>query len=195
MGTPASFARKLAASVAALALSACDTSNPTFAVIDNGYATSDAASSVSVYRGWWSVAAFFEPVPAGAESAPVRVVKGTDYAYALVARGWDPQAGPPAALVPVRSRLELTVERGDTLHIRIAPDALDGDCATGGPLSQTDADFITERIFPGEFANVTYDAATCTTSPLAEDNGGAPNGASDGNSAMGGAGQGGAATP
>jgi hypothetical protein len=172
MRTPATRRARIALFTAALWLSACETSDPTFAVIDNGYPATDASGSVSVDRGWWSVAAFFEPVPAGAESAPVRVVKGTDYAYALVARGWDPQAGLPTALVPVRSRLELTVERGDTLHVHVEPGSVDGDCATGAPLSQTDADFITQRIFPGEFANVTYDAATCTTLPLAEGTGG-----------------------
>ena len=40
-----------------------------------------------------------------------------------------------------------------------------GSCAAHQSLPQEDADFITERIFPGEFANVLYDAKTCTSSP------------------------------
>ena len=30
---------------------------------------------------------------------------------------------------------------------------------------------MTQRIFPGDFANVTYDAATCIATPLAADAG------------------------
>jgi hypothetical protein len=157
--------------------SACETSEPTEAVIDNAYSASDARGNVTVYAGWWSVAAFFDPVPAGAESAPVRVVKGTAPAYLLLARAWDPAESAPAALVPVRTRSALTVERGDTLHIRVAPETVDGDCATGAPLSQDDADFITQRIFPGAFSNEVYDAATCTSSPAGDGSGGAPSGA------------------
>jgi hypothetical protein len=35
-------------------------------------------------------------------------------------------------------------------------------------LSQSDADFITQRIFPGEFATVRFDAATCVASSLTD---------------------------
>jgi hypothetical protein len=164
----------LALSATPALLSGCETSDPTLAVIDNEYAAADAAGAVTVYTAWWSVAAFFEPIPAGGESAPVRVVKGTDFAYALLARAWEPQTGAPAALVPVRSRGELTVERGATLHIRISPSTIDGDCATGAPLPQEDADFITQRIFPGEFSDVDYDAATCSSAPAGVGSGGAP---------------------
>lgn len=146
---------------------ACETSTPTRAVLDNGYAPA-AAASVTVYKGWWSVASFLDPVPAGAESAPVRIVEGTDYGYALLAPGWIADSGAPSTLVPVRTRTELTARRGDTLHLHIAPDTADGDCASGTPLSQSDADFITARIFPAEFAGKRYDAATCTTTSLGE---------------------------
>ena len=156
-------------------VNACETSDPTLAVLDNAYSASDTRGNVTVYDGWWSVAAFFAPIAAGAESAPVRVVKGTDTAYVLLARDWEPTLGSPATLIPARTRNELTVGRGDTLHIRIAPETVDCDCATGQPLTQDDADFITQRIFPGEFANVMYDAATCTSSPSADGADGAPN--------------------
>lgn len=158
-----------------LAFSACETSDATQAVLDNAYSATDARGNVTVYAGWWSVAAFFEPVPAATESAPIRVVQGTAPAYLLLARDWDPTTGAPATLVPVRTHDALTVSRGDTLHIRVAPETVDGDCATGAPLSQDDADFITQRIFPGAFANVIYDAATCTSSSSSDGAGGAAN--------------------
>jgi hypothetical protein len=176
-------------------LSSCQTAEPTRAVLDNAYAVGDAGTKVTIYEGWWSVAAFFEPVPAGAESAPVRVVKGADFAYALLARGWDPEAASPPALIPVRTREKLSVKRGDTLHIRVAPDAVDGDCATGTPLSQEEADFITQRIFPGEFSGVHYDAGTCSSSAFGEGAGGAPADAATGGSGPEAAGQGGQTAP
>jgi hypothetical protein len=143
-------------------LGACESPDPSQAVIDNGYSAADE-SAASVARGWWFVAAFLAPVPPGAESAPVRVVEGSDFAYALLAREAD-----PGALIPVRTRAALSAKRGETLHLEIAPANVLGDCATGEPLSQTDADFITQRIFPGPFAGSIYDAATCTASPAGQ---------------------------
>ncbi len=78
----------------------------------------------------------------------------------------------PRVSFPVRSKGELTAQRGDTLLIPIAPSSIEGDCDSGAPLTQDQADFITQRIFPAEFAGVTYDAATCTASPLAEEGAG-----------------------
>lgn len=163
----------LALAVFGAVANACATSDPTDAVLDNDYAADTDGSGVTVYSGWWSVATFLDPVPPGQESRPVRVVQGTDYGYALLARAWTPGSGSPVDLVPVRSRGELFVERGDTLHFRVSPTSVDGDCATGVPLSQADADFITQRIFPGAFAGVTYDAATCSSTLLDGETGGA----------------------
>lgn len=146
-------------------LSACETSDATQAVFDNQYPVTDAAAvgSVVIYKGWWSVAELRDPVAAGSESDPLRVVKGTDYAYALLAIDWDPASGTtPEMLLPVRTNAKLTADRGDTLHIGISDLTVLGNCLTGKPLSQEDADFITQRIFPGEFAGQGYDAATCT---------------------------------
>jgi hypothetical protein len=42
-----------------------------------------------------------------------------------------------------------------------------GNCAAGQPLSQDEADFVTQRIFPGEIGTATYDAKTCTMTPAA----------------------------
>ena len=67
----------------------------------------------------------------------------------------------------------LHVDRGQTLHIVVSPDAMIGDCAAGKPLSQADADFITGSIFPGAFAGVRYDAARCKMIPAVVPDGGA----------------------
>jgi hypothetical protein len=163
-------------------LPACETSDATQAVFDNEYPVSDAGASASVtlYRGWWSVAQLSEPVLAGAESDPLRVVQGSDYAYALLAPGWDPESGsPPATLLPVRTSAKLSVARGDTLRITISDATAVGNCAAGLPLSQADADFITQRIFPGEFAGQSYDAASCTASPISAGGAGGQAGAED----------------
>jgi hypothetical protein len=163
-------------------LSACETSDPTQAVFDNEYPASDAGSraSVTLYRGWWSVAQQTEPVLAGAESDPLRVVKGSDFAYALLAPGWDPESGTlPATLLPVRTKEKLSVARGDTLRIAISDATVLGNCATGSPLTQTDADVITQRIFPAEFAGQSYDAAACTASSTAASGAGGQGGAGD----------------
>jgi hypothetical protein len=41
--------------------------------------------------------------------------------------------------------------------------------SNGYPASEALAVYrITQRIFPGEFAGVTYDAATCTTTPVSD---------------------------
>jgi hypothetical protein len=101
----------------------------------------------------------------------VRVVPAADYAYALLARGWDERSRAPTTLIPVRTKTKLSVKRGATLTIALSAESLVGDCAAHEPLAQEEADFITERVFPGAFANQTYDAATCTTRPRHDDGG------------------------
>ncbi len=158
-------------------LAGCDTSEPTFAALRNEYppaSDAGAADSMPVYRGWWSVVQFPDPVPAGQVSDQVRVVPGSDYAYGLLAPGWDPASGTqPSSLVPLRSAQKISVARGDTLTFVVADDATVGNCAAGKPLAQADADFITQRIFPGPFADLTYDAANCVAYPVAAGEGGA----------------------
>ena len=158
-------------------LAGCSTSEPTSAVLSNRYPAAShagSADSMPVYRGWWSVAQFPYPVAAGRTSDPVRVVEGTDYAYALLAPGWDPaSSNTPATLVPVRSAQKIGVARGDLLTFVVAADVTSGDCAAGKPLAQEDADFITQRIFPGAFAEQSYDASQCRTYPSFAGEGGA----------------------
>ena len=170
---PRSLHRFLAARVflASLCLAACNTEDPTTAFVDNDYpapaATTDASSSLTVYRAWWFTTYFQDPVGAGTESSEQRTVKGSETAYVLLAPGYDPtQSTPPTQFIAMRSHAPLTAGRGDALHIRVSDATFDGNCATGKALSQSDADFITQRIFPGEFDG-TYDAATCTFTPAA----------------------------
>jgi hypothetical protein len=157
--------RRAAALLALACVSAlgCDTETATSAVVDN------ASSSVTVYKAWWGATLFRDPVAPSAESETERTVPSNDFAYALLAPGWDPNSGaPPSRLVAVRSSAPLSATRGDTLHIVVSDDAFVGDCAAGKPLSQDDADFITQRIFPGDFAGGVYDATTCTTHAAAD---------------------------
>jgi hypothetical protein len=155
----------------ASAIAGCDTSDATFSVIDNRYPAppdgGDPATQTAIYQGWWSVTLFTTPVAAGAESDPERAITSTETAYALLAPGWNPSSGaPPAKLIPVMSPQELHVARGDTLHIVVSDDTMIGNCAAGKPLTQDQADFITGSIFPGPFAGMIYDAATCITRPI-----------------------------
>ena len=158
-------------------LAGCDSAGSTWAVLSNRYPpASDVAEvdSMPVYQGWWSVAQFPDPVAAGRISDAVRVVEGTDYAYALLAPGWDlASSTPPSTLVPLRSAQKISVARGDTLTFVVADDFTTGNCAVGKPLAQEDADFITQRIFPGAFAGQAYDAPHCRTYPASGAEGGA----------------------
>jgi hypothetical protein len=158
-----------------LLASACNTAEPTSAVLSNEYSPADKADradSMPVYKGWWAVAQFPEPVAAGQVSNPVRVVPGSDYGYALLAPGWDATSDtPPTTLIPLRSTQKLGVGRGELLTFVVSDQATLGDCRAGMPLTQEDADYITRRVFPGEFATLAYDAESCTSSPVAGDEG------------------------
>ena len=146
---------------------ACDTADATQAIVDNAYpapaADADPATQTVVYRAWWVATYFPTPVGAGTSSEQERSVPVTGTAYAVLAPGWDPASEtPPTKLVVVQSKAPLSIDRGDTLHITVSDATFTGNCAANQPLSQADADFITQSIFPGEFTNATYDAATCT---------------------------------
>jgi len=53
------------------------------------------------------------------------------------------------------------------LHIPVDDATFSGNCAAGSVLTQTQADFITRRVFATDFAGRHYDAATCTTTGAA----------------------------
>jgi hypothetical protein len=99
-----------------------------------------------------------ETVPASASSA-----------YAVVAPGWDPEsAASPTSFVVLQSRDGFSVQVGETLQIPVDDSTFIGNCASGSFLSQSQADFITQRIFPSIFANRRYDAAKCETTPVGD---------------------------
>lgn len=125
---------------------ACD--SPALVVVDNAYPAGTRVDEV-----WWRETLVPDVVDPGGESPAYRAAAGADFAYAVLERD--------GARLVVRTTAALSVERGETLHVVLAPDTVVGDCATGAPLTQAEADGITESIFPGAFAGATYDAATC----------------------------------
>jgi len=163
-----------ALAAAALALAACDTETASSSVIDNDYPAapadgSDPGKQTVVYRAWWFATYYPTPVPGGASSDVLRAVPASDFAYAVLAPGWDPASpSPPTRFVIVKSKAALAVELGDLLHIAVSDATFAGHCAAGQPLTQDEADFVTERIFPGVFTGKTYDAKTCTTTDVTD---------------------------
>ena len=165
-----------AAAVAGVAIAACDSETATTAVVENGYPAppdgGDPAKQTVVYRTWWVATYFPDPVPGGMASSELRIIPGSDFAYAVLAPGWDPASTtPPTSFVVVKSKSPLTVGRSEVLHVAISDQTFAGNCAAKQPLSQSEADFITQSIFPGEFMNATYDAKTCVTTPVPMDGG------------------------
>lgn len=162
--------------LAALSIFGCETETPTTALVRNDYPAvpdgGDPATEVTVWKAWYVSSVFLDPVAPGGASDAQRTVSSSDYVYAIVAPGWDPSSmTPPAQLIPVRSKGQLSVKRGDTLTIAVSDATFDGRCAGGSALSQEDADFVTQRIFPGDFTNVRYDAKSCTSTPIPADSG------------------------
>jgi hypothetical protein len=135
----------------------------------NDYPASGAAALV-VYEASWQAVSFQTPLPPGLSSGPQTTVPASDNtAYAVLAPGWDPSStSPPTAFVVLQSRGGFAVAVDQTLHISVSDATFAGNCATGNALAQSQADFITQLVFPSTFAGVRYDAATCTTTPLAD---------------------------
>jgi hypothetical protein len=132
-----------------LLLLGCD--DTTTLVVKNAYSD----PGVTLTKLWWQPTYVAETIAAGVESTAYRTVPGDDYAYALITRGGDP--------IVVRSIGKLGVERGNQLEIVIAPGKIIGDCATTAPLTQAEADLVTQSIFPEDFAGANYDATKCVT--------------------------------
>jgi hypothetical protein len=68
----------------------------------------------------------------------------------------------------MQSRSGFAVHLNDTLHIPVDDADFAGNCATGSALTQSQADFITQLVFPGTFQGLQYDAATCTTTSVGD---------------------------
>ena len=163
---------RILVSIALVGAVACDTETPTVVVVDNDHPPvpdgGDPTAEMTVFKVWWVTSLLPDAVSPESEGLAQRTVPNTDFAYALLASGWDPLSPtPPTRFIAERSAVKLSAARGDTLHVHVSDDTFVGDCAAGKPLSQDDADFITQRIFPAEFAGMTYDATTClaTASP------------------------------
>jgi hypothetical protein len=156
-------------------LAGCQTEDPTMVVVDDDYPVLEgggAAMETTVLKAWWVTSLLPDAVVPGAEGVAERTVPGTDFAYAVLAPGWDPSSSaPPPRFVVAKSTAKLTANLGDTLHVRVSTATFLGDCAAGQPLSQDDVDFITQRIFPGEFPGLAYDAASCTARAVDEEAG------------------------
>jgi hypothetical protein len=133
-------------------------------VLDNHYPT-PSSSPIVIFQAQWQAVSFTMPILPGTASMPQSTVAATDNsAYALIAPGWDANAGmPPTSLVVLQSRGGYTVHLNQTLHIAVDDTAFAGNCAAGSTLTQAQADFITQRVFAPVFSGMTYDAATCTT--------------------------------
>ena len=183
---PLSILLLMACSGGAAAVTACETETPTPSLIENAYPAppdgGDPTKQTVVYRAWWVSTSYPEPLAGGTSSSEFRSVPATDFAYAVLAPGWDPAStSPPTRLLVVKSKGPLEATRGETLRITVSTETFTGDCDAKQPLSQDDADFITQRIFPGAFANRTYDARTCVTTAVTEAGAdGGPDGGADG---------------
>jgi hypothetical protein len=138
-------------------------------VLDNDYSPT-ATTPLVVYQAFWEATSFSSPVPPGSSSAQEGTVPCSDNtAWVVLAPGWDPASPtPPTSFVVLQSRSGFGVALGDTLHIPVDDQTFAGNCAGGSVLSQSQADFITQLVFPSLFAGLSYDAATCTTTPMVD---------------------------
>ena len=148
---------------------ACGTQDPTTVLVENAYVVEAGQPPMTIYRVWWATSLFDEPLASSASSTAQRGVPATEFAYALVAPGWVPlDSAVPTRLIALKSKQRLTAERGELLQIRVSPLTFDGDCGAGSPLSRSDGDLITRDVFPGAFADSTYDVTTRTVVPTVE---------------------------
>jgi hypothetical protein len=141
----------------------------TYVVVDNNYPPY-APVPLVVYQAYWQAVAFTTPVPPTSSSAPLNTVPASDNtAWVVLAPGWDASgASPPTSFIVMQSRSGFAVHLNDTLHIPVDDADFEGNCATGSPLSQSQADFITQLVFPTLFQGLQYDATTCTTTPVGD---------------------------
>jgi hypothetical protein len=144
----------------------------TLVVFDNDYAASPTDAKV-VYRVTWQAVALQDPIVPGASSDPQSTIAASENAaYAVLAPGWDPASGTvPSSLVVLQSREGFAVHLNNTLRIAIDDATFIGNCAAGSPLSQDQADFITQLVFPDVFTSLHYDAATCSITPIGDASG------------------------
>ncbi len=146
----------------------CDTPH-TDVMLDNDYPMSPTGARV-VYRAAWQAVTFEDPIVPGSSSDPQSTVAASENtAYVVLAPGWDPaSAAPPTSFVVLQSRQGFGVHLNNTLHIPVDDATFVGNCADDSFLSQAQADFITQFVFPSDFTSRHYDAASCTTTPIGD---------------------------
>jgi hypothetical protein len=151
----------------ALAATGCDTPQ-TDVVFDNHYPASPTA--MVVYRAQWQAVTDDVAIPPGESSDALSTIAASENtAYVILAPGWDPASRTaPSSIIVLQSRQDFAVHLNNTLHIPIDDATFAGNCATGRSLSQIQADFITQFVFPGDFASIRYDAATCSTTLIGD---------------------------
>jgi hypothetical protein len=144
-------------------LSGCDTPSTTV-VVENDYRPSTTDAFV-IYRAFWQAVSFDTPLVPGTSSAPKDTVAASaNEAYVLLAPGWDPtSATAPTRFIVLQSVQGFDVHFNSRLRIPVDDVTFAGNCTSGTPLGQAEADFITERVFAADFAGLQYDATTCTT--------------------------------
>jgi hypothetical protein len=141
----------------------------TFVVFDNDYPVA-AGNAMVVYRATWQAIALQDSIAPGRSSDPQDTIAASENtAYAILAPGWDPaSAARPGRFVVLQSRQGFAVHLNNTLHIPIDDASFAGNCAAGSVLSQAQADFITQLVFPDVFVSLRYDAATCAVTPVGD---------------------------
>jgi len=151
-----------------LAATDCDTPH-TYVVFGNDYPTSPT-NRLIVYRATWQAVTFQSPIAPGDSSDPQSTIAASENtAYVVLAPGWDPEGGaPPASFVVLQSRQGFAVHLNNTLRIPIDDATFSGNCAVGSFLPQAQADFITQFVFPNDFASLRYDATNCKTIPIGD---------------------------
>jgi hypothetical protein len=129
----------------------CGCDDATTIVVDNAYADDTIVDEV-----WWSQTLVPDAVAPGGESPVYRTTPALETAYVVAERGGN--------VFVARTAIPLGVERSAELHVVISAANIVGDCGfSNARLTQPEADFITQSIFPGRFAGAVYDAATCKT--------------------------------
>jgi hypothetical protein len=151
---------------------ACTEAPVTTVVLVNDYPPS-RTNSLLVYSAYWQAVSFQGPVPPGSSSTRQETVPASaNTAYVVLAPGWDPESPtPPTSFVILESRNGFGVQEGDMLDMPVDDTTFTGNCVSGSFLSQSQADFISEIVFPSIFAKLRYDAPTCRTTPIGDSGG------------------------
>jgi hypothetical protein len=149
----------------------CSGPTSTHVVLENNYS---AASGLVVYQAVWQAVSFQAAIPPASASDPQTTISASpNTAYVVLAPGWDPTSSTPPTTFVVLQSQEPGFEVGlnNVLYIPVDDAHFIGNCTSGSTLSQAQTNFITQIVFQGIFAGLSYSAATCTTTPSGGANG------------------------